>query len=78
MNAYKTTQPSSARGLASAILLQAITDYRAVQNGQIAECKDVNVDELQKFFTSGWFSELCEVCNIDKKIILRNLDKRTL
>ena len=61
------------RRLIAAILLQAISDYRALQSGQVTECNEFNMKELNKFFSSDWFDELCEMCDIDKKTILRNL-----
>jgi len=61
------------RRLIAAVLLQAISDFRALRNGQATECKDFNMKELKKFFSSDWFDELCEMCDIDKKTILRNL-----
>lgn len=77
MSDYEVAQTST-RGLASAILLQAILDYRALKNGQVKESDELNMEELNEFFSSEWFGELCETCDIDKKTILRNLDKSTL
>lgn len=64
---------TSIRRLIAAVLLQAISDYQALRREQTAECKDYNMKELKKFFSSEWFDELCEMCDIDKKTILRNL-----
>lgn len=77
MSEYEIAQTST-RGLASAILLQAILDYRALKSGQATEREDINMEELNEFFSSAWFAELCETCDIDKKTILQNLDKSTL
>lgn len=69
---------SPGRGLAAAILLQAVTDYRKLQSGGLKADKDVNEKELKKFFSSAWFETLCLECNIDDKMVIKNLNKTTL
>lgn len=61
----------SVRGLTSAILLQAIWDYRSIKKGTIKESETVNEEELKEFFASEWFQELCDMCNVDPRVALK-------
>lgn len=56
------------RGLASAIILQAVLDYNA-----LCPCDVDKKQELNRFFTSKWFNKLCELCNLVPQIIQRKL-----
>lgn len=65
---------TSVRGLSSAILLRAVLDYRALKNGELKESEDLNLNELDEFFRSKWFNELCEACDLDSKLVLQKLN----
>lgn len=67
--AKKYTPPESPyKNLALAIVERAVYDYRiAMQSRERSAIK-----ELRKFFTSDWFSLLCD---IDGEMIIRTIDK---
>lgn len=62
------------RGVASAILLQAIVDFRALKRGDVKETRTNNFRELKKFFSSAWFEELCEMGDYKKSKVLKALE----
>ena len=57
------------RGLASAIILQAVLDYNALRPSDTEKKQ-----ELNEFFSSEWFNKLCEICNLVPKTIRRKLE----
>lgn len=59
----------STRGLASAIILQAVLDYGALRPPDKEKKR-----ELDKFFSSDWFIELCDICSIPPQPILRKIN----
>ena len=67
-----------AQNLCAAILLQAIADSVALKKGTIHQTPDVNAEELDEFFASSWFEELCDSCDIDKNFVLKKLNKTCL
>jgi len=69
---------SPVRGLAAAILLQAVNDYRRLQSGALKEDNTVSQNELNKFFSSEWYEDLCDICNIDSEMVKNNLNKSSL
>lgn len=59
--------------LANAIVMQAVYDYRRVLRGKRLEYdnnKKVTIEELEKFFHSGWFYLLT---NVDGQTIINRL-----
>lgn len=61
-------QDNPYKNLALAIVERAVYDYRiAMQSRERSAIK-----ELRKFFTSDWFSLLCD---IDGEMIIRTIDK---
>lgn len=71
------------KGLAASIIMQAIKDYpQAVEkernpeydaDGNIKVNKWLNKKELDKFFNSKWFEQLCALVNIDKAFIIKKV-----
>ena len=73
------------RSLAASIILRAVADYpKALEDernpeydkdGNIKVNKWLNKKELDKFFKSAWFEELCDCVNIDKAHILAKIEE---
>lgn len=68
MTDYEIAKVGS-RGLASAIILQAVLDYNALRPSDTEKKQ-----ELNEFFSSEWFNKLCEICNLAPKTIRRKLE----
>ena len=68
MTDYEIAKVGS-RGLASAIILQAVLDYNALRPSDTEKKQ-----ELNEFFYSEWFNKLCEICNLVPKTIRRKLE----
>lgn len=68
MTDYEIAKVGS-RGLASAIILQAVLDYNALRPSDTEKKQ-----ELNGFFSSEWFNKLCELCNLEPKTIRRKLE----
>ncbi len=64
------------KSLASSILLQAVKDYRSLLNGSLKETKEVNLKELDKFFKSKWFRNLCDIVDIDSELYIEQIIER--
>lgn len=63
-------------GLANAIILQAVKDYRDANSklakGKVNREAERMKNEVLRFFRSGWFSALTE---IDPEMLIRKLDE---
>lgn len=57
------------KGLASAIILQAVIDYNA-----LCPSDTEKKQELNEFFSSEWFNKLCELCNLMPQRIREKLE----
>lgn len=64
MAKYTVATLSNTRGLASAILLQAVHDYKTLRPNNVKKKK--NLDE---FFDSSWFYQLCDACELDAELV---------
>ena len=61
------------RSFASAIILKAFEDYKLALKG--IEHDDYNLEELEEFFNSEWFEELCEIVQINPNAMREKLNK---
>ena len=63
-------------GLANAIILQAVKDYRVaikkLSRGRVNKDAEIKKQEILNFFRSDWFGVLTE---IDPEIMIRKLDE---
>lgn len=63
-------------GLANAIILQAVKDYRdaikKLSRGRVNKDAEIKKQEILNFFRSDWFSVLTE---IDPEMLIRKLDE---
>lgn len=63
-------------GLANAIILQAVKDYRVVlkklSRGRANKDAEIKKQEILNFFRSDWFGVLTE---IDPEMLIRKLDE---
>lgn len=74
MDITKNDMPT--KSLASAIILRAVEDYKAIINGvEFQPHQKLNKQELERFFKSMWFEDLCNVVKINKRAILEQLEK---
>lgn len=62
MVAKKKTEINSCglENLRYAIVRQAISDYRGILSHTLKETSNCNKRELEKFFKSQWFNEICD------------------
>lgn len=63
--------PPEVELIAEAIILQAVSDWRALIKGKYII--DVSFDELRRFFNGTWAAMLCK--RTDPKYILRKLEE---
>lgn len=61
-----------ARQLISAIVLQAVEDWRTLIR---ESAKDKDYDEIREFFRSKWGEMLCDELQLDASFILRKLER---
>ncbi len=68
----------AARGLAAGIILQAVLDYDAAQKGSTfgRDNEIVSKEELEEFFSSPWFFELCSIIGVNGKVLVKKLYKK--
>ena len=63
-------------GLANAIILQAVKDYRdankKLSRGRVNKDAEIKKQEILNFFRSDWFGVLTE---IDPEMLIRKLDE---
>lgn len=63
-------------GLANAIILQAVKDYRdaikKLSRGRVNKDAEIKKQEILNFFRSEWFGVLTE---IDPEMLIRKLDE---
>lgn len=63
-------------GLANAIILQAVKDYRdaikKLSRGRVNKDAEIKKQEVLNFFRSDWFGVLTE---IDPEMLIRKLDE---
>ncbi|MDD2978814.1 MAG: hypothetical protein PHN80_02460 [Hespellia sp.] len=74
MQGSKTEDPYT--GLANAIILQAVKDYRdalkKLSRGRANKDAEIKKQEILNFFRSDWFGVLTE---IDPEMLIRKLDE---
>ena len=61
--------------LASAIILQAVKDYRKAYKGRRVRRKTHEIQEIERFFLSEWFMALT---NTDGSSILKRLEEEVM
>lgn len=75
----KKPKGDGARGLAAAIVIQAISDWRQLVRAKAwldgGELKHKNFYELRAFFKSDWCAFLLEPTGITPRVILQALEK---
>lgn len=64
----------AAQKLAAAIIIQAVKDLPNADNPKRHDRKIYNRKELDKFFKSEWFVDLCEFTNIDRRSIIKYIE----
>lgn len=60
---YKKKQEMCAEGVdnfRSAIVIQAVKDYKALLSGRIRPTYSCDIPELERFFRSEWYKLLCD------------------
>lgn len=71
-----TNTKDSCTGLANAIILQAVKDYRdaikRLSRGRVNKDAEISKQEILKFFRSAWFGVLT---GIDPEMLIRKLDE---
>ena len=74
MQSNSSTNPYT--GLANAIILQAVKDYRdaikRLSRGRVNKDAEISKQEILKFFRSAWFGVLT---GIDPEMLIRKLDE---
>lgn len=65
------------KSLAAAIILKAYADYRWAWIYKLrgVEKEDFNLAELEEFFNSQWFEELCEIVKMPPQAIREKVEK---